>query len=39
MAIIIVIIVSTVLSIALANGVSYMHENFPDYRGEDLFGE
>ena len=27
------------LSWLWAGGIAYMHENHPDYKGEDLFGE
>lgn len=32
-------IVVAIFSIALVNGIDYMKENYPDYKGEDLFGE
>ena len=36
---IILFIVAAVAAIGLTNGIDYMHENHPDYNGDDLFGE
>lgn len=43
MSIVISIVIVSVVSIALGilwvNGIDYMHKNYPDYKGEDLFDE
>lgn len=36
---IVIFIVSTILSFLWVKGITHMHENHPDYKGEDLFGE
>ena len=37
--IIIVSVVSIAVGILWVNGINYMHKNYPDYKGEDLFDE
>lgn len=32
-------IVATIVSIFWVRGITYMHENYPNYKGNDLFGE
>jgi hypothetical protein len=32
----IIIIISIVISIIWVNGIAYMNDNFPDYKGEDF---
>lgn len=31
--------VIAILAVFWVNGIDYMQENYPDYKGEDLFGE
>ena len=33
------VVVSAVIAIFWVRGIDYMKENYPDYKGEDLFGE
>lgn len=33
------LIITTIVVILWVNGIDYMKENHPDYKGEDLFGE
>jgi hypothetical protein len=35
----VILIISICISIIWVNGINYMQENYPDYRGEDLFDE
>jgi hypothetical protein len=39
MPLIILFVVVIIVSLGLTSGVDYMHENHPDYNGDDLFGE
>jgi hypothetical protein len=32
-------LVALVISLLWTNGIHNMHKNFPEYKGEDLFGE
>lgn len=34
-----IFLVVLVVSICLINGVDYMKTNYPDYNGDDMFGE
>jgi hypothetical protein len=36
---ILMLLVTTIVVILWVNGIDYMKENHPDYKGEDLFGE
>jgi hypothetical protein len=38
-AILIILLISGLIAWRWAVGIDYMHENHPDYKGEDLFGE
>jgi hypothetical protein len=33
------VVVSVFIGIQWVNGINYMQDNYPDYRGEDLFDE
>jgi hypothetical protein len=33
------VIVSVFIGIQWVNGIDYMHKNYPNYKGEDLFDE
>ena len=35
----IIFILSLIISIFWVKGIDYMQDNFPDYKGEDLFDE
>jgi len=35
----IIFILSLIISIFWIKGIDYMQDNFPDYKGEDLFDE
>ena len=35
----IIFIVVLPISLLWVRGIDYMHQNHPDYKGEDLFGE
>lgn len=35
----ILIIMLIVLAVMWEKGITYMHENYPDYKGEDLCGD
>lgn len=35
----IILAVVTILAVMWVQGIDYMKENHPDYKGEDLFGE
>jgi hypothetical protein len=37
--ILIVTSISTFIAVFWMRGINYMHENYPDYKGEDLFDE
>ena len=37
--ILIVTSISTFIAVFWVRGINYMHENHPDYKGEDLFDE
>lgn len=37
--ILIMVLIVSIFSIGLVNGIDYMQKNHPDYKGEDLFGE
>lgn len=39
MAIVIILLISGLVVWRWVIGMDYMHENHPDYKGEDLFGE
>jgi hypothetical protein len=33
------VLISIFIGIQWVNGIDYMHNNYPDYKGEDLFDE
>jgi hypothetical protein len=35
----IIILILTPICYLWVRGIDYMHKNYPDYKGEDLFGE
>jgi hypothetical protein len=35
----VILTISICISVIWVNGINYMQENYPDYRGEDLFDE
>jgi hypothetical protein len=35
----VILIISICISVIWVNGINYMQENYPDYKGEDLFDE
>jgi hypothetical protein len=37
--ILIITSISTFIAVFWVRGINYMHENHPDYKGEDLFDE
>jgi hypothetical protein len=37
--ILIITSISTFIAVFWMRGIDYMHNNYPDYRGEDLFDE
>ncbi len=39
MAIVIILLISGLIVWRWVVGIDYMHENHPDYKGDDLFGE
>jgi hypothetical protein len=37
--IVVILVITMCISVIWVNGINYMQENYPDYKGEDLFDE
>jgi hypothetical protein len=35
----VILVITMCISVIWVNGINYMQENYPDYKGEDLFDE